>query len=241
MRTTHTSGSCRDKSTPGSSLRALLRLCLLLGLMGCDSNHSPLDPTEAVDGGVNRDAGSDDSGLVPDAEALGLPADLEGVWIRTDNDQDRISLRTEDGGYVAVSQQLGVFVRMKLDEGRLSPISPSIGMQIVGDVDGHSFCPGAPSGFTIPRDSDADGLDDSADEDDDNDGRTDLQETASLFAADDPSADDDADGVLNYHDADYWRDRAGRPCLDRRSPIGECDVLSARLDMDRNGKADFLE
>ncbi|MDB4973739.1 MAG: hypothetical protein JWN48_2080 [Myxococcaceae bacterium] len=107
----------------------------------------------------------------------------------------------------------------------------------------HKFCPAGPVGYALPRDFDQDGVDDSIDLDDDNDGRPDREETGTVFNNDDPSADHDGDGVPNYRDPDYWTAVLMRPqdCPDVVAPIGACDSLPKTVDFDGDGIADQLD
>ena len=104
------------------------------------------------------------------------------------------------------------------------------------------FCPGAPSGFTIPRDRDTDTHDDATDDDDDNDGILDADESDDVFEGDDPSADHDLDGVPNYKDKGYWDDvlENAAGCPDLVAPINECDSVSDSIDADDDGNPDAL-
>ncbi|MGC6431799.1 MAG: LamG-like jellyroll fold domain-containing protein [Jejuia sp.] len=102
---------------------------------------------------------------------------------------------------------------------------------------------------TEPIDSDADGVSDDKDLDDDNDGIKDADESFGM----NPSGDDDHDGILNYRDADFCKlnkrgicknldnDNDGVPNhLDLDSDNdGITDVVeSGGKDYDHNGKAD---
>lgn len=112
-----------------------------------------------------------------------------------------------------------------------------------GEHNEHRFCPLAPFGFIVPRDTDQDGTDDSVDSDDDGDGVTDGVETGAVFGSDDPSADHDNDSVPNYHDVEYWLDVRMRAsdCADVLAPIGGCDTLIALIDSDRDGIPNHLD
>jgi cysteine-rich repeat protein len=107
----------------------------------------------------------------------------------------------------------------------------------------HRFCPGAPAGYRVPRDSDGDGLDDSVDPDDDGDGLSDHEETLGIFGTDDPSEDHDRDGTPNYRDSDFWREVLNRPwdCTDLVAPIGACDGYPASIDANGDGIPGFLD
>lgn len=107
----------------------------------------------------------------------------------------------------------------------------------------HKFCPAAPVGYSVPRDRDGDGVDDSIDLDDDGDGRPDLDETGNVFTADDPSADHDRDGTPNYNDPQYWTDVLARPadCPDVEAPFGDCDTVPTTVDADRDRIPDHLD
>ncbi|MDB4986563.1 MAG: arfA 2 [Myxococcaceae bacterium] len=107
----------------------------------------------------------------------------------------------------------------------------------------HKFCPAAPVGFALPRDTDRDGVDDSIDLDDDNDGRPDSDETGLVFKSDDPGGDVDGDGIPNYLDPDYWVTVVTRPqdCPDLTAPIGACDSLPKTVDFDGDGIPDQLD
>lgn len=107
----------------------------------------------------------------------------------------------------------------------------------------HKFCPWAPVGYSVPRDADGDGVDDSIDLDDDGDGRSDRDETGGMFPNDDPSADRDRDGIPNYRDTDYWGTvlKPGVGCVDVVAPIGACDSLPPEIDFDQDGVPDHLD
>ncbi|MET0341097.1 MAG: hypothetical protein ABW252_08840 [Polyangiales bacterium] len=107
----------------------------------------------------------------------------------------------------------------------------------------HKFCPARPEGFMVPRDRDRDGVDDRVDQDDDGDGRSDLEETKPVFGATDPSADHDSDNTPNYADPDYWEDVLMRPtdCVDVLPPIGACDTLPRDVDRDGDKVPDHLD
>ncbi|MEZ4339293.1 MAG: DUF4215 domain-containing protein [Sandaracinaceae bacterium] len=98
----------------------------------------------------------------------------------------------------------------------------------------NSNCPG--------RDTDGDRFNDASDEDDDNDGILDSVETGGLFGALDPSGDEDADGVPNYLDADFWAGigMAGA-CVDTAVPAGTCDETPAVIDLDMDGVPNHLD
>ena len=105
------------------------------------------------------------------------------------------------------------------------------------------FCPAAPSGFTVPRDSDGDTHDDANDDDDDNDGILDVEESEETFGGDDPSADHDTDGVPNYFDKSYWDDvlHDSAHCADTLAPIDECDSVPGEIDADHDGLPNHLD
>ncbi len=105
------------------------------------------------------------------------------------------------------------------------------------------FCPLAPSGFAVPRDLDADGIDDALDGDTDGDGASDSVESSGVFGGAEPDADHDGDGVQNYRDVEYWVDMLGRAseCPDQVAPIGACDSFVTALDFDRDGVSDHVD
>jgi gliding motility-associated-like protein len=95
-------------------------------------------------------------------------------------------------------------------------------------------------------DSDGDGIRDNADIDDDNDGIPDLKEFcnangggfACLPGGLDPSGDADADGVMNYLDADDAAVLNG--CIDADND-GICDRIAAIYDTDGDNVPDHLD
>jgi len=98
----------------------------------------------------------------------------------------------------------------------------------------NSNCPGL--------DTDGDAFGDFADDDDDNDGVTDVEETGGLFAMDDPSGDLDDDGIPNYLDVDFWMGIGmAAECADVVGPAGECDETPAIIDVDRDGVPNHLD
>ena len=94
------------------------------------------------------------------------------------------------------------------------------------------------------NDSDGDGIEDTVDIDDDNDGIFDAQEYchpgngfACLPGALDPSGDVDNDGIANYNDVDA---QAAGQCADADND-GVCDSTPARYDRDGDGVPDHLD
>ncbi len=96
----------------------------------------------------------------------------------------------------------------------------------------------------IQPDTDGDGIDDTVDLDDDNDGIADLMEHclgqgfACLPNGLDPSGDNDGDGIANYQDADDVA--VNNTCQDVNTD-GICDDLAAIYDTDADGVPDHLD
>ncbi len=96
----------------------------------------------------------------------------------------------------------------------------------------------------VQPDSDGDGIDDTVDLDDDNDGIADLMEHclgqgfACLPNGLDPSGDNDGDGIANYQDADDVA--VNNTCQDVNTD-GICDDLAAIYDTDADGVPDHLD
>ncbi|WP_282133667.1 Ig-like domain-containing protein [Cellulophaga baltica] len=86
-------------------------------------------------------------------------------------------------------------------------------------------------------DNDLDGIADSIDLDDDNDGILDTLETSGT----DPSADDDADGILNYQDLDLGPDANGDSIVDSFDTDGDGVPNHFDLDADNDGIYDVVE
>ena len=96
-----------------------------------------------------------------------------------------------------------------------------------------------------PNDHDGDGIEDSVDIDDDNDGIFDAQEYchpdngfACLPGGFDPSADNDADGILNWQDADD--PQINNTCADADGD-GRCDQTPAIYDRDGDNVPDHYD
>ncbi|MDF4204971.1 Ig-like domain-containing protein [Maribacter sp. SA7] len=86
-------------------------------------------------------------------------------------------------------------------------------------------------------DNDLDGIADSIDLDDDNDGILDTVETSGT----DPSADDDSDGILNYNDTDLGADANGDGIVDIFDTDGDGVPNHFDLDTDNDGIYDVVE
>ncbi|WP_324028156.1 Ig-like domain-containing protein [Maribacter sp. BPC-D8] len=86
-------------------------------------------------------------------------------------------------------------------------------------------------------DNDLDGIADSIDLDDDNDGILDTLETSGT----DPSADADSDGVLNYRDTDLGVDANGDGIVDVFDTDGDGVPNHFDLDADNDGIYDVVE
>jgi len=102
--------------------------------------------------------------------------------------------------------------------------------------DSFGLCDTAVVTLTISEDFDGDGIIDTDDLDDDNDGILDITESNGI----DPSADADSDGIPNYQDADFCTLNAFGVCdnLD-----ADTDGLPNHLDLDSDGDGcyDVLE
>ncbi|MBU2945544.1 Ig-like domain-containing protein [Zobellia uliginosa] len=86
-------------------------------------------------------------------------------------------------------------------------------------------------------DNDLDGIADSIDLDDDNDGILDTDETSGT----DPSADDDSDGILNYRDTDLGADVNADGIVDIFDADGDGVPNHFDLDADNDGIYDVVE
>ncbi|SFW69678.1 Ig-like domain-containing protein, partial [Cellulophaga fucicola] len=86
-------------------------------------------------------------------------------------------------------------------------------------------------------DNDLDGIADSVDKDDDNDGILDTLETSGT----DPSADDDSDGDLNYQDTDLGADANGDGIVDIFDTDNDGVPNHFDLDTDNDGIYDVVE
>ncbi len=89
-------------------------------------------------------------------------------------------------------------------------------------------------------DTDADGIDDLNDLDDDNDGIRDTEENSTAGNPSDVSGDDDFDGTLNYQDPDYCTLNLTGVCTDLDFD-GDGVIDQFDLDSDNDGIPDLIE
>ncbi|WP_226975887.1 Ig-like domain-containing protein [Zobellia nedashkovskayae] len=175
-----------------------------------------------------------------------IDTDLDGIpdYIDLDSDNDGINDTTEAGftlasnnldadadgllnGYDDVDTTGGVFDSNDDQDNGASDL-PNISKTTTPEVDYREV------GID---DNDLDGIADSIDLDDDNDGILDTLETSGT----DPSADDDSDGLLNYQDTDLGTDANGDGIVDIFDTDNDGVPNHFDLDADNDGIYDAVE
>ncbi|TDS17116.1 gliding motility-associated-like protein [Maribacter caenipelagi] len=185
--------------------------------------------------------GTGDEGVSPiDTDGDGIPDYLD-----LDTDGDGLS-DTEEAGFTAASNNLdndhdglfddyddvdttGLPFDSNDDQDNGASDLPNIAVTTTTEVDYRE---------NAIDDNDLDGIADSADLDDDNDGILDTLESPSGI---DPSADDDSDGILNYRDTDLGVDANGDGIVDDFDTDDDGVPNHFDLDADNDGIYDIVE
>ena len=204
-----------------------------------------------TDGNGNDD--TDDDGLGDEYEGTGdegvspIDTDGDGIpdYLDLDTDGDGLS-DTEEAGFTAASNNLdndhdglfddyddvdttGLPFDSNDDQDNGASDLPNIAVTTTAEVDYRE---------NAIDDNDLDGIADSADLDDDNDGILDTLESPSSI---DPSADNDSDGILNYRDTDLGIDANGDGIVDAFDADGDGVPNHFDLDADNDGIYDIVE
>ncbi|MCL5247717.1 Ig-like domain-containing protein, partial [Cellulophaga sp. 20_2_10] len=193
-----------------------------------------------TDGLGNPYEGSGNEGLTA------IDTDLDGIpdYLDLDSDEDGISDRVE-AGFTLASNNLdndndgllndyddvdtpGTLFDTNDDQNNGAIDLPNIAKTTTPEVDYREV------GID---DNDLDGIADSVDLDDDNDGILDTLETSGT----NPSADDDDDDILNYRDTDFGTDANGDGIVDIFDADGDGVPNHFDLDADNDGIYDVVE
>ncbi|MDO6496478.1 Ig-like domain-containing protein, partial [Cellulophaga sp. 3_MG-2023] len=197
-------------------------------------------------------ADSDTDGLGNPYEGTGnegltaIDTDLDGIpdYLDLDSDEDGLTDRIE-AGFTLASNNLDNDGDGLLDDYDDVDTSGALFDTNDDQDNGASDLPNI-SKTTTPEvdyrevgidDNDLDGIADSIDLDDDNDGILDTVETSGT----DPSADDDSDGILNYNDTDLGVDANGDGIVDIFDTDGDGVPNHFDLDTDNDGIYDVVE